>query len=57
MNGLLAGRRTAVDIMMVSSAPAAAAKRIAMPRINAVPMASRAVMNSTSARPVPAMEW
>ncbi len=57
MNGLLVGGSTAVHIMMVSSAPAAAATRMPIPRINATPMANRPAMNSTLAKPVPAMEW
>src|SRR5689334_21384394 len=57
MNGLLSGGSTAVHIMTVSSAPAAAARRIAIPRINATPTPNRAAMNSTFVMGAPAIEW
>jgi hypothetical protein len=41
----------------VTSAPTAAAMRIPMPSISAIPRASIAAMNSTSTTPLPAMEW
>src|SRR5687768_10717419 len=56
MNGLVVGGRIAAHIMMVRTAPLAAAGRMAMPRISAVPMASSAAMNRKSAAAVPAMD-
>jgi ATP-dependent helicase/nuclease subunit A len=55
MNGLFSGGRTALHIITSSSAPEAAAMRIATPRIRATPMPRRAAMNSQSAQASPAM--
>jgi hypothetical protein len=57
MKGLLAGGSTAPHISTYSSAPVAAAIRMPIPRVSAIPMPSRPAMNSQSAHATPAMEW
>ena len=49
MNRLFAGGSTAVHISTRSSAPAAAASRMATPASSATPMPSSPIMNSQSA--------
>jgi len=56
-DGLLAGGRTALHIMMSSATPDTVVIRIATPSIRPSPTPSSAIMNNQSAQAAPAKLW